>query len=258
VAAYQLERGRRLFLAARFRESFDASSAARELAPGDPLPDELRARALLALGRDELAERSFAEYLYKGGPAKSDIFRARGLARMKLGKFSAAVDDYTRALDLAPDAEIYQHRGWAHFFADAWKLALRDFAAAIALDPAAADAFAGRGLAQVMLGNYREAVMDAETSIRRDPRTPEMMHNVACILAQAAARAEADSRQSDRQILADSYRRRAVHAVHETLARVGPQDRAAFLREKIVPDAALDPIRNEADFKLLQGRYRKL
>ncbi len=258
VAGYHLERGRRLFVAARFRESLDASSAARELSPGDPLPDELCARALLSMERYELAERSFTRYLQKGGPKKSDIFRARGLARMKLGKFSEAVDDYTRALELALDAEIYQHRGWAHFFADAWKLALRDFSAAILLDPTSADAFAGRGLAQVMLGHYREAVMDAETSIRRDPRTPEMMHNVACILAQAAARAEADSHQPDRQTLADSYRRRAVHAVHETLARVEPRYRAAFLMQKVVPDAALDPIHNDADFKMLQGRYRKL
>ncbi len=255
VAGYHLERSRRLFIAARFRESLDASSAARELSPGDPFPDELR------------AELFGARTLRTGRTIIRSVFAQRRAGKSRhLSRSRTGADEPRQILRRGrrlhagprarPDAEIYQHRGWAHFFADAWKLAFRDFSAAIALDPRAADAFAGRGLAQVMLGHYREAVMDAETSIRRDPRTPEMMHNVSCILAQAAARAEADSRQSDRETLADSYRRRAVHAVHETLARVDPQNRAAFLQEKIVTDAALDPIRDEADFKMLQGRYR--
>src|SRR5205814_1744757 len=117
-----------------------------------------------------------------------------------------AVTDYTRALDLAPDGDIYQHRGWAHFFADARKLALRDFAKAIELDPEAGDAYTGRGLARVLLGDYREAVADAEAALRRKPRTPEMMHNIACIFAQAVARAEADPHEKERRALAAGYR----------------------------------------------------
>ena len=50
-----------------------------------------------------------------------DVFRGRGLARMKRGKYPEAAEDYSRALEHAPTADLYQHRGWAHFFADAWK-----------------------------------------------------------------------------------------------------------------------------------------
>src|SRR5262249_12693244 len=160
--------------------------AALELSPRQPLPHGVRGRALVALGRYPEAERSFDDYLHDGGEEVSDVFRGRGLARMKQGKYPEAAEDYTRALELAPDAEVYQHRGWGRFFAGAWKLALRDFSKAIELDPEAADAYTGRGLARVMLGDYRAAVADAEVALRRRPGTPEMMHNVGCTFAQAA------------------------------------------------------------------------
>src|SRR5262249_53561504 len=160
-------------------DALHAADAALELGAAQALPHELRGRALLALGRIPQAESAFDDYLRCGGPDKSDIFRSRGLARMKLRKYPDHVDDYTRALERAADADIYQHRGWANFFCDAWQLALRDFSKAIELDPEMDDAYIGRGLARVMLGNYRDAVDDAEVALRRKPATPQMMHNVA-------------------------------------------------------------------------------
>src|SRR5207248_10402704 len=132
----------------------------------------------------------------KGGEALPDVFRGRGLARMKLRKYPEAAEDYTRALGRAPDADLYQHRGWAHFFSDAWRLALRDFAKAIELNPEAGDAYTGRGLAQVMLGDYLRAAEDAESALCRKPATPEMMHNIACIFAQAVARAQSPQKEN--------------------------------------------------------------
>src|SRR5262249_19491260 len=149
VFGYHLERARNLLRHGRPDDAVAACDAALEAAPGQPQPQEVRGQALLALGRYEQAERSFDLYLQNGGDAGADVFRGRGLARMKRGRYPEAAEDYTRVLARAPDAEIYQHRGWAHFFADAWKLALRDFARAIDLDPAAEDAYTGRALARV-------------------------------------------------------------------------------------------------------------
>jgi hypothetical protein len=105
------------------------------------------------------------------------------------------------------------------------------------------------------LGRYRGAVADAEAALRRKPSTPEMMHNIACIFAQASARAEADLQETDRQSLADSYRRRALEAVHQTLAMLPPEERFSFWQDKILPDAALMPVRNDAEFKRLRDEY---
>src|SRR5262249_10462860 len=158
-----------------------ACAAALKLSPQQGLADEGCGRALLALGRYEQAEKSFDQYVQKGGAKSTDLFRGRGQARMHHRKEPEAADDGTRALEPAPCGDIYQHRGWAHFFSDAWKLAVRDFSKAIELDPAAADAYTGRGLARVTLGDYRGAVADAEVALAWKPRTPEMMHNIACI-----------------------------------------------------------------------------
>jgi tetratricopeptide (TPR) repeat protein len=250
VFAYHVERGRSLLREGRHDEALAACAAALKLSPGQPLPHEIRGRALLALARYEQAEGAFDDCV-RGGKATSDVFRCRGLARMKLGKYPEAVDDYTRALERAPDAGIYQHRGWAHFFSDAWKLALRDFARAIELDPEASDAYTGRGLARVMLGDYREGVADAGEALRRNPGTPEMTHNLACIFAQAAGRARADSRADDRESLAAGYGSRAFEAIRQTLTMLKPEERSAFWQERILPDDALTPIRNDPRFKQL-------
>jgi tetratricopeptide (TPR) repeat protein len=167
---------------------------------------------------------------------------------MNLGDFLGACDDYTRVVLAQPDAEIYEFRGWAYFFADAWRLAQRDFDEALRLDSDRGDAYTGRGLARVMLGRYREAVQDADESLKRGPSAPEMMHNLACIFAQAAARAEVDS-APDRLALASDYRERAVAAVRRTLELVPIDKRAAFLRGSVVPDAALDAIRDSPAFR---------
>jgi tetratricopeptide (TPR) repeat protein len=163
---------------------------------------------------------------------------------MKLGRYPEAVEDYSKALDLAADADVYQHRGWAHFFSEAWKLALRDFSKALELDPRSSDACTGRGLALVMLGDYRQAVADAERAWRLGPRTPEMMHNLACIFAQAA-QAEGE----------DRHRRRALQALRRSLTMVRPQERSSFWRDKVLPDEALAPIRSDPAFKRLEAEH---
>ncbi len=257
VWGYHVDHGRSLIREKKYAEAIQACDTALELAPDRPLPCELRARALLALGRHEEAERWFSLYLERGGKAEPDVFRGRGLARMRLGRYPEAAEDYSRALERAPDGEIYQHLGWAHFFTDAWKLALHDFTRALELDPEAGDAYTGRGLARVMLGDYRRAVADVEEALRRKPASPEMMHNVACIFAQAGARVEEDTEREDRAALAADYRNRGLEAIRQTLQLLRPEQRRAFWLDKILPDRALAPLRQEEGFRRLEEEYAR-
>jgi tetratricopeptide (TPR) repeat protein len=257
VMNYHVERARGLLRRDLHEDALRACDAARTLAPNLPTPHLARGHALLALGRHASAEESFDQYLRLGGPETPDLFRGRGAARMQLGRYPEAAEDYTRVLERAPDAEMYQHRGWAHFFADAWKLALRDFTQAIERDAEASDSYTGRGLAYVMLGDYQNAVRDAEDTLRRHPDTPEMMHNVACIFAQAAARVDADKSVVERLMLAANYRHRALDALRRTLQMVDAPERPAFWRDKVLPDAALAPIRAESAFAQLQAEYSR-
>ena len=197
---------------------------------------------------------SLTEYLEHGGRPTPEIYRGRGLARMRLGDYPGAVDDYTRALELQPDGEIQAHRGWAYFFSDSPRLALRDFEEAVRLNPDDSEACVGRGLARVALGHYRVAVADAEDALGRRINSPEMLHNAACIFARAAGLVQADREQSDAAALARHYRERAVETIGRALDRVPSEERAAFWRGKIAPDPYLDAIRNSREFVALAAR----
>ena len=60
----------------------------------------MRGRILVKLRRFEQATLAFDRYLDHEGKPIADIYRERGLARMQLGKYLGAVDDYTQALAL--------------------------------------------------------------------------------------------------------------------------------------------------------------
>jgi serine/threonine protein kinase/predicted Zn-dependent protease len=252
LADYHAERGADLCREKKHGEAAAVCRKALSYQPDYAFAHGVLAHALLELGRYPEAAEEFNAYLKAGGRPVADVYRGRGLARMRQGDYLGARDDYTRVLEAEPGAEIYRHRGWAYFFADAWRPALRDFAEAVRLDPKDADAYAGRGLSHVMLSQYREAIADAEASLRFRPTTPETMHNLACLYAQAVDRIAADARASDRTALTDRCRTSAVRAIRQTLAMVRPEDRKAFWRDKILPDRALDPIRDSTEFRELQ------
>jgi tetratricopeptide (TPR) repeat protein/predicted Ser/Thr protein kinase len=279
LADYHAERARDLFRAERFEAAeAECREALRQQADHTFAHRQL-GHALLRQGRHAEAARAFDRYVAAGGPPDTDVYRGRGLARMRQGDYLGARDDYTRALELRPDASIYLHRGWAYFFLDAWRPALADFeealrrsggaaqapGVALLLGPAgmtalrlegiAGEAYTGRGLARVLLGQYREAVADAGEALRRGPKGPEMMHNVACVFALAVGKVEADPAARDRGVLAAGYRAEAVQAIRRELALVPAARRRAFWRDKINPDSALDAIRQSPEYQQLLREY---
>jgi serine/threonine protein kinase/Tfp pilus assembly protein PilF len=257
LAGDYVECGRIRHSQGRFADAVAAYDRALGVDPDHALAHHLRGEALLALNRAADAERSFSRCLeYR--PAFGPALRARGQARVRLGNFAGAVEDYTEALHVERDASVLAHRGWAYFFTDAWKLAEHDFDAAICLDARPGDAHVGRGLARVMLGDYRRAVCDADEVLRQGkPETPEMMHNVACLFALAAARVRTDAAERDRAALEDGYRRQALAALRKALLLVPPGQRLAFWREKMRPDSALDSIRQCAEFVQLDSELQR-
>jgi tetratricopeptide (TPR) repeat protein len=250
-----VEQGRNHLLGKQHPEAVAACEAALAVLPRSPDAHCLRARALLELRRYREAAAAFDRCLECGGRAVPDFYRGRGQARLQLGDYLGARDDYTRALEADADAQTFVHRGWAYFCADAWKPALRDFEEALRRDPQGGEAHTGRGLARIMLGDCRGAVDDAAEALRRKPTTPEMMHNTACIFALAAGKVDGDSGEANRQALAARYRERALATIAVSLAMLPPGERAAFWRHKVLPDKALDPIRGCPDFRQWVKQY---
>ncbi len=254
AAGAHTESGRYLFAQGRYEEAarqFELATSNRVHSPANALLGQ----TFVLLGRNREAARTFDDYLARGGAPTADVYRGRGLARLRLGLFADAAEDLGRALDRRPDAELHLQRGWAYFLLGAWPLALRDFDEAIRLGSPQPDAWTGRGLARVLLGQYRGAEADACEALGRRPTTAETYHNVACLFALAAGRAQADTAEKEGAALAARFRTRAVAAVREALSRVPAGRRAAFWHEKVLPDRALDAIRPTADFRRWEAEY---
>jgi tetratricopeptide (TPR) repeat protein len=266
-----------------------AAEALKLSGQGNPAAYLVLAEALLTLKDHAGAVRAYSEYLKrerKGVPLDA-AYIGRGLARLQLADFRGAITDYTLAIhqEQVSDPEVLLLRGWAYYFQGVWKLALEDFAEALPLTqreppegaasvvgclvPTAAplgpwlaasafltrrtgDAYNGRGNCLVMLGRYREALADAETAYRLVPRSPEMMHNLAYIFAQAAPRVKADQKGPRGEALAREYTARAVQRLRQALALVPPAERKDYWLSKMHRDPMLAPIYCTGEFERLE------
>ncbi len=183
-------RGRLLLRLDRAADALAAADTALALVRDLGRAHLVRVAALLALERYADVLGSCDAALAAGHPS-AELFRLRGLARFGLNDFAGAIDDYTQALALPGDdrVETYRDRGLSHLFSNASELALRDFDAALRLDPGDPDGYAGRGTARVRLGDLRGAVADAEESVRREGRSARLLYIAAETLSLASARA---------------------------------------------------------------------
>src|SRR5262249_44815067 len=193
--------------------------------------------ALMELKRYDEVLGACDAYLARGRPV-AEVFEIRGLARRARRDNTAAIADFHRAIELAHAADpatrsrLFRQRGWAHYFADAPRLALADFEEALLPDPNRGDAYGGRGLARIRLGLWRPAVADAETGLQhsrasRITSTAEesedlqvqALYNAARIYAQAVEFAAQDvGREGQRAVtLYRPYRTRALGLLHEAL-----------------------------------------
>jgi tetratricopeptide (TPR) repeat protein/tRNA A-37 threonylcarbamoyl transferase component Bud32 len=256
VAEDRLEVGRLLCMQKDFSGALKACDAVLGQRPHDLRAYHVRAEALLGLKRLPEALQALDDCL-KYGPADAGALRTRAALRTQLGQYAGAQTDYTRALELEPDAATYAARGWCYAVADAPKLALPDFEEAIRLDPKPGDAYAGRGLCRILLGNYRLAVLDAEEALRRGPASPHLCYNVARIYAQAVGRLDREPLhvRRDAEALLGVWQQRALDALAKTCDLQPPAEAASYWNNIVATDKALLPIRQGPGFNRLADRY---
>ncbi len=97
-------------------------------------------------------------------------FLERGLSKYKSGDFSAAVEDFTRAVDVDPtNALAYYYRGIAFEDLDDPYSAIEDYTKAIEINPSYAEAYNNRGCLMVKEGDYEEAIKDFTKAIKIKP-----------------------------------------------------------------------------------------
>jgi tetratricopeptide (TPR) repeat protein len=231
-----VDRGRILLRGKKHREALASFDAALALRPDHPQALRLQAESLFHLGRFEEVVAVFDRYLGAAQPSES-AYRGRGLASAELGRYPAAIEDFTKALELKPTSAVHAYRGWMHLAVDSPKMALRDFELAIDLDPDNGDAYSGRGIVLANQGRYREAAQDAAGAIHRGPPSPRLFYNAARIYAQCP----------------EPSAQRAMELIQQAMRALPQDQRTAFWSKNIRNDSALAALRRRPAFIQLES-----
>lgn len=105
------------------------------------------------------------DYLEKAAALKN-----RGVARWRLGRLRAAIDDFNAAVKITPgDPTLYNNRGNVLVSLGLNEEAIKDFDRSILLSPSYAVAFNNRGNANFLAGDYGAAFRDFSKAIELRP-----------------------------------------------------------------------------------------
>ncbi len=245
LARDQVNRARLLDNDHREAEALAACEEAIRVVPDYPDAHQLRIWLLLRARRYDDVLRS-CDALIAGGKARSAIHELRGLAREAIKDIPGAIEDFSGAMALGGDrAALLRRRGWLYIVAGADQLALHDFEAAIPLTPSQGDAYAGRGLARLRLGEHREGVADARKAISFGEPTSRLLYNAARVYAFASVVVAAEARKKGQQAvdLVARYQDRAVALLRQALKQMPENQRATFWRDAQAADPAVRALR---------------
>ncbi len=221
------ERGRLLMRNSQLTEALTDFDAALKHRKGHLLALRLRAETLFHLERFKEVVEAFDLYLASGGKPLESVYRGRGLALAELGKYPGALEDFTKALDVKQTSEVQAYRGWMQMVCDSPKLAERDFTLAIDLKATNSDAYAGRGLVRIKMGQTAEAIQDAEEARRLGPPSVRLNYNIARIFAQCSG----------------THENHALDLIQQALTIMPIGQRGTFWSKHIGTDPALDSLR---------------
>jgi tetratricopeptide (TPR) repeat protein len=271
-----VERGRLLYRQGEYEQTVRSCDAALATVKAANLPKEqtrqaeaavhqLRAEALmeLKLFKEALASLNRVQ----GTAATSLTHRARGLAHAKLKDYAKAIEDYTQALELLPaegkppDPLTLAYRGWVYLISDAPKLALRDFDAALRLpDCDRVDCHNGRGFARALLDQRQLAIADAEDALDQKPTEPRHWYAIARIYAQVVVKLDADPMKytAYNQEQRRKYEEKALQLLREACQRTPLAERAAFWKDYVQTDPAVQAVRRSALFGRLAAEYGRM
>lgn len=106
-------------------------------------------------------------------PGFADAYVRRGNTYYVLGDRAHAIDDYSRAIALKPQAAVlYNNRCWARAESGTTlEAALADCDQAIRLQPSFAAAFGSRAYVHFRLGRFDQAIADADAAARMDSQS---------------------------------------------------------------------------------------
>ena len=176
------EQGLVFYKSMEYDRSIDDFTKALEINP----KDKENHKVYYMRGRSYLENRQYDQAIHDFTKAleicpatdkatKFSIMESRGNAYHALNKNDAANKDFSDAIALNPRHKnikyVYNNRGWVWQNKKDYQKAVKDYYAAVAIDPAFAPAYFGRASAYYKLGNLPRALEDAKEALRLEPET---------------------------------------------------------------------------------------
>jgi tetratricopeptide (TPR) repeat protein len=107
------------------------------------------------------------------GPGQAQYYFEKGYEAQMKGDLDAAIDCYTRSIEIVPTAEAYTFRGWAYSFQGDLARAILECRRAIEVDPDFGNPYNDIGAYLIELGRHDEAIpwlKNAMATKRYEPR----------------------------------------------------------------------------------------
>jgi tetratricopeptide (TPR) repeat protein len=127
-------------------------------------------------------------------PKATEALKKRAVYNAMLGNSQRAIEDANRAIEVDHGALSYAARGFGFLMAGNSDAALQDFSEALRLNPDAVEVYQSRATAYVNVGDLEHAMRDLEESLRRRPNDAKALAQRGAIYAREGDRklAEAD------------------------------------------------------------------
>ncbi len=109
----------------------------------------------------------------------ASAYRYRASAFKEMGELEASAEDYTRLVELQPEAIFYNRRGLVYEELQEWDKALADYDKTIELSPKWPIAYNNRGYVHLKQKKYTQARADFETALKLDNSLPTPYINLA-------------------------------------------------------------------------------
>lgn len=116
-------------------------------------------------------------------PTYHDAYTFRGLTYREMGNFTAAIMDLDALVNLEPSAESYRLRADTYLYHKEFDKAIADYDKAISLNPTDTGIYHNRGTAYSEKGEYSKALVDIEKAIELDPNEPKGFFTRAIVKA---------------------------------------------------------------------------
>lgn len=120
-----------------------------------------------------------------------DEYVEQGAQAFQNGDFRTAIDHFSQALLIQPDADVYFLRGFAYSELQDYQASINDYTSSLELRPYDWTALNNRGFNRATLGDFDGAIADFDQSIYRNPRYQVVFVNLSDIYNQLGRNDEA-------------------------------------------------------------------